>query len=65
MSTQRLKVSEVKPRDLEMGATVGPSKVAIVDRGASWCVAGDGRRRFSSSPRSPLLHNGARGAVAY
>ena len=44
--------------NLETGAPVGSSEVAIVDRGASWCVAGDGRTRFSSSPRSPLLHNG-------
>jgi len=53
------KVAEGKARDLETRTILGSSAVAIVDPGASWCVAGEGRSPFSSSPRSPLLHNAA------
>ena len=38
---------------LKLGSTLGSSDVAIVDRGASWRVAGERRNRFSLLPPAP------------
>ena len=38
---------------LKLGLTLGSSDVAIVDRGASWRVAGERRNRFSLLPPAP------------
>src|SRR6266705_1553713 len=52
MKAQRPKVAEEKPRELETGTTVGSSELAIVDREASWCVAGEERIRPQLSHRA-------------